>query len=128
MAQIIGRLTKDAVSKTTESGKQLVEFSLVEVYSYKNKDGERVELKTFFNCVIWNNEKIAPYLTKGKPMMLWGVVEANAYESNEGKPKANLRMTVKDYEFLPSTSNKKNQQAAEKVETVTEEAAEDLPF
>ena len=112
MAVVTGRIINDAVSRTTKSGKQLLEFTLIEVYSYTSKQGEDKEIKTFYNCVIWNNVTIAPELTKGKLVSVRGYVEANAYTGRDGAAKASLRVTVKDHEILPDDCLNNKQQPA----------------
>jgi single-strand DNA-binding protein len=129
MAQVIGRLTKDAVSKTTASGKTLVEFSVVEVDSYKQKNGERKEKTTFYTCTKWNTDKLSQNLTKGKAVLIEGTIEANAYTGKDGAPKASLKCTVKSLKFLPP-STKKAVQNDTPPPAVNEPASvvEDLPF
>ena len=47
---IIGRLTRDAEVRTLNNDKQVVNFSVASNESYKNKQGERVEQTTYFDC------------------------------------------------------------------------------
>ncbi len=47
---IIGRLTRDAEVRTTSKEKQVVNFSVATNDSYRNKQGERIEQTTYFDC------------------------------------------------------------------------------
>lgn len=47
---ITARLTGDAQVNTTSQDKQVVNFSVAINNSYKNKQGERIEQATFFDC------------------------------------------------------------------------------
>jgi single-strand DNA-binding protein len=62
--EIVGRLTADAVVKTVQGDKKVVEFSLAVNDSFRSGN-ERREISTFFECSYWRNEGIAEYLTKG---------------------------------------------------------------
>jgi len=125
MAQVIGRLTKDAEIKTTESGKQLVEFSIVENYRYKNKKGEKIDDATFYNCTLWQRIKLAPYLKKGTVISIEGKPAAHAYTNGEGKAKGSLKFTVRKVDFLPSSSTNTTKKAEAETDAGT---GDDLPF
>jgi single-strand DNA-binding protein len=62
---IIGRLTQDAKVSTLPNEKQVVNFSVAVNDSYKNKQGERVQLTEYFNCAYWISPNVAKVLTKG---------------------------------------------------------------
>lgn len=47
---IIGRLTRDAEVRTLSNGKKVVNFSIATNENYRNKQGERVEKTTYFDC------------------------------------------------------------------------------
>lgn len=63
--ELIARLTKDAVVKNVKDDRQVVEFTVVENYSFKGKDGEWKEIPTFLKCSYWLSPKVAQHLTKG---------------------------------------------------------------
>lgn len=123
MANVIGRIAQDARVKTTESGKELIEFTVVENFRYKDKAGAKKDDPTFYNCVKWNSTTLAPYLKKGVAVSIEGQIGAEAYKSKKekGALKASLKFTVRRLEFLPST--KKEAQPA-----TADEGADDLPF
>lgn len=62
---IIGRLTRDTEVRTTSQDKQVVSFSVATNESYRNKQGERIEQTTYFDCAYWISAKVATLLTKG---------------------------------------------------------------
>ena len=62
-----GRLTKDAETRYTQSGKCVCSFGLaVDTGFGDNKK------TVFLNCSVWNKEALAQYLTKGKPVIVHG--------------------------------------------------------
>ena len=87
---IIGRLTKDAEVRTLSNEKQVVNFSVAINDSYKNKEGERIEQTTYFDCAYWFSPKVAQILTKGTVVELTGKVSARAWTGNNGEAHAEI--------------------------------------
>ena len=56
---ITGRLTRDAEVRTTSQDKQVVNFSVATNDSYRNKQGERIEQTTYFDCSYWITPNVA---------------------------------------------------------------------
>lgn len=61
---ITGRLTRDAEISTLNNDRQVVNFSIAVNDSYRNKQGENVELTEYFNSAYWLSPKVAPILTR----------------------------------------------------------------
>lgn len=100
MATLIGNIFKEAKICESEGG-QFIAFTLVEQDSYKTKEGKRKYLKTYFNCVMWNANKLASYLTKDIPVKITGNITAKSYKDGAGKAKASISLSVKTLEFIP---------------------------
>ncbi|NRT10800.1 single stranded DNA-binding protein [Flavobacterium sp. 14A] len=75
---IIGRLIKDAEIHRTTQDKQVVNFSVAINDSYKNKQGERIEQTSYFDCSYWISPNVAKIVTKGALVELTGRVSARA--------------------------------------------------
>lgn len=71
--QFTGRLTNNAVVKTTKDERQVVSFSVAINDQYKRK-GNDMPIKTvlYINCSYWVNTSIALHLTKGSIVELQG--------------------------------------------------------
>ena len=123
---IIGRLTRDAEVRTLDSGKQVVNFSVAVNDSYKNKQGERVELVEFFNCSYWRSPNAAKILTKGVLVSLTGRVSASAWTNKDGQPKAGLNFHTSD--IKPLTGKNTGAAMATIPATIENETGDDLPF
>ncbi|BAP31908.1 single-strand binding protein [Chryseobacterium sp. StRB126] len=106
---IIGRLTKDAEVRTLSNEKQVVNFSVATNDSYKNKQGERIEQTTYFDCAYWLTANVARLLTKGTLVELTGRVSTRAWTGKDGEPRAGLNF---------HTSNIKLHGGSRKAETV----------
>ncbi|REA68854.1 single-stranded DNA-binding protein, partial [Staphylococcus pseudintermedius] len=62
---LVGRLTKDPESRTTQSGVEVATFTLAVNRNYKNKNGE--QQADFINCIVFRKqaENVNNYLNKG---------------------------------------------------------------
>ncbi|TKC05870.1 single-stranded DNA-binding protein [Pedobacter frigoris] len=119
---IIGRLTKDAEVRTLSNEKQVVNFSVATNESYKNKQGDRIEQTTYFDCAYWISAKVATLLTKGKLVELTGRVRTRAWIGKDGEAHSGLNF---------HTSQIKLHGSGRKTETVQATAqgtTDDLPF
>lgn len=96
--EITGRLTRDAQVRSVGE-KNVVNFSVAVNDSYKKKAGERITQTEFFDCSFWLGTGIAPYLTKGSIVELYGRVSARAYTANDGSLKAALQFNTARIKF-----------------------------
>lgn len=87
---IIGRLTRDAEVRNLSNEKQVVNFSIATNDNYRNKQGERIEQTTYFECAYWISPKVADFLTKGTLVELSGRAYTSAWIGKDGEPHAGL--------------------------------------
>lgn len=87
---ITGRVTADAQVRNVSDSKTVVNFSVAINDSYRNRQGERIEQTTYFDCSYWLSPKVAAILTKGTVVELTGRVSARAWTGNDGEPRAGL--------------------------------------
>ena len=97
---ITGRLTRDAEISTLNNDRQVVNFSIAVNDSYRNKQGEQVELTEYFNCAYWLSPKVAPVLTKGTVVELTGRVSARAWLGSDGEVRAGLNFHTSQIKFF----------------------------
>ena len=90
MNTIIGRVTQNAEINTLANNKQVVNFSVATNESYKNKQGERKEQTTYFNCSYWISPNVAKILTVGALVELSGRVSSRAWIGKDGEIKSGL--------------------------------------
>ncbi|AWG23897.1 single-stranded DNA-binding protein [Flavobacterium kingsejongi] len=128
---ITGRLTRDAEVRTTSQQKQVVNFSVATNDSYRNKQGERIEQTTYFDCSYWITPNVVKILTKGTLVELSGRVTARAWTGNDGEARAGLNFHTSQIkmhggsrkaETIPATAQ------AEKNKVTAQETDDDLPF
>lgn len=126
---IIGRLTRDAVVKTLESGKRVVNFSVAVNDSYKTKEGKKVEMVEYFNCSYWKTVNAAKILTKGLLVALTGRVSASAWTAKDGEVKATLNFHTSDIKPLAGGRKGETVHATAETNPAGDSAmGEDLPF
>ncbi|MDM1048461.1 single-stranded DNA-binding protein [Sphingobacterium hotanense] len=128
---IIGRLTRDAEVRTTSQDKQVVNFSVAINDSYRNKQGERIEQTTYFDCAYWISAKVATLLTKGTLVELTGRVSTRAWVSKEGEPKAGLNFHTSNIKLFGGSKRAETVQDATPSDSngfTPHETEDDLPF
>lgn len=127
---IIGRVTKDAEVRTLSNEKQVVNFSIATNENFKNKQGERVEQTTYFDCSYWISTKVVSLLTKGTLVELLGRVSTRAWIGKDGEPKAGLNFHTSNIKLHGSSKNIGSQPSAiDENKNINLQAKEDdLPF
>lgn len=103
----IGRLTRDAETKFTQSGTSVTTFSIANGYSYLS-DGEKKEQTSFFNCIAWGKtgEAIAEYVKKGHRIGIEGRLKQDTWEDSDGKKRSDVKINVERFYFLqPKTDD-----------------------
>ena len=128
---IIGRLTRDAEVRTTSQEKQVVNFSIAINDGYRNKQGERIEQTSYFDCSYWISPNVAKILTKGALVELTGRASTRAWTANDGELRASLNFhtaTIKLHGGGKKTDNILDISNQEKRKVTEQETVDDLPF
>jgi len=87
--EITGRLVADATVRTTKNEKQVTGFRVAINRRYKS-GGEQKEQTTYINCSFWRTTALAPYLTKGLLVQVYGNISTHAWVTSDGELKADL--------------------------------------
>lgn len=119
---ITGRLTRDAEVRTTSQQKQVVNFSVATNDTYRNKQGERIEQTTYFDCSYWITPNVAKILTKGTLVELSGRVTARAWTGSDGEAHAGLNFHTSQIKLHGGGKR------AETVQATAQGTEDDLPF
>jgi single-strand DNA-binding protein len=83
---LIGHLGKDAETKFTPSGVSMTKFSVATNRRWKDQQtGEWKEETDWANVVLWRQENLANYLTKGKQVYVEGRLQTRSWEDKDGK-------------------------------------------
>ena len=127
---IIGGLTRDPESRTTQSGKQVCTFTVG-----VNRRNDR-EKSDFFRVNAWGElgNNCAKYLSKGKKVCVIGTVSTRDYTTSKGEAAASLEVTADEVEFLsPRDEGQAQREPEKKVDEQSgyeqvELETDDLPF
>lgn len=116
---LIGNLTKDPETRTTQSGKTVCNFNI----AVNDRQGNA----TYFRISAWEKqgENCQRYLSKGKKVMVSGPVSARAYNDQSGETRVSIEVVAIEVEFL-SPANQLPAPAAPTTPTPVQ--VEELPF
>ena len=92
---LIGNLCGDPVTRTTQTGKTVAQFTI----AVNRRDKGEVD---FFRISAWDKlgDTCNKWLIKGKKVSVVGSVSASAYIGQDGKARASLEVLAQDVEFL----------------------------
>jgi len=83
---LVGNLGRDAETKFTPSGAAVTRFSVATTRSWKDQQtNEWKEETNWTNVVVWRQENVANYLTKGKQVYVEGRLQTRSYDDKDGK-------------------------------------------
>lgn len=94
---MIGRLTRDAELKSTQSGTALCNFSIANNEKYGDKENV-----SYFEAVMWGKgaEALTQYLTKGKKIAVEGRLQQSRWQDKDGGNRSKVVIKVDQVQFL----------------------------
>jgi single-strand DNA-binding protein len=100
---LMGNLTRDPELRTTPTGHSVCSFSLALNRSYKSASGDWTEATDFIDIVAWGTlgERVAQYLTKGRPALVNGRLQSRSWEQ-DGQKRSKVEVVAQDVTFLGS--------------------------
>ena len=98
---LMGTLTRDPELRTIPSGQNVCSFSLALNRSYKGQDGNWQEATDYIDVVAWGplGERVAQYLTKGRPCLVNGRLQSRSWEQ-DGQKRSKVEVVAQDVTFL----------------------------
>ena len=125
---IIGNLTRDPETRTTQSGKTVCTFTV----AVSRRSGQQEA--DYFRVSAWNQlgESCQKYLNKGRKVAVVGSVSVSTYTTQNGENRASIEVFAQDVELLsPKPEAQQNAVPAQQSEApqgYTEVTDDDLPF
>jgi single-strand DNA-binding protein len=104
--EITGRLVADATVRAVNADKNVTGFRVAVNRNYKSQ-GEQKQETAYVECTYWRTDAIAPFLTKGMIVQLYGFMTAEPWVSRDGEPMASLKFRTDEINML-SKSAKQN--------------------
>lgn len=107
---LVGRLTKDAELRYTQSNIAVATFTLAVNRPFKNEAGEREA--DFINCVIWRQsaENLANWAKKGSLIGVTGVIQTRSYDNQQGQRVYVTEVVASNFQLLESRNSQQNNQ------------------
>ena len=98
---LMGNLTRDPDLRQIPSGQSVCSFSLALNRSFKAADGTWQEATDFVDVVAWGplGERVAQYVTKGRPVLVSGRLQSRQWES-DGQKRSKVEVIANDVTFL----------------------------
>ncbi len=99
---LIGNLGRDPETRTLPSGAKVTEFSVATTESYNSRNGEKVEMTTWFRAEAWErlSDIASQYLKKGDQVYLEGRLRMEEYTDKDGNQRSALRLRVMEMNLL----------------------------
>ncbi|MFN8219476.1 MAG: single-stranded DNA-binding protein [Fimbriimonadales bacterium] len=97
---LIGRLTRDPEIRTTNTGKQVADFSIAVDKKFKPTDGSATA--DFFRVSCWDKtaEFVANYLAKGRLVAVDGRLQSRKYTANDGTNREVVEIVAENVQGL----------------------------
>lgn len=106
---LIGNITADPQSRTTQDGKQVCAFT-VAANRRRTANANQPDAD-FFRVSAWGElgNNCAKYLTKGKKVNVIGPVSISTYKAQNGETRAQMNVYAESVEFLsPASQSQQN--------------------
>lgn len=98
---LVGNLGKDAETRFTPSGAARTTFPIATSRRWKDQQtGEWKEETDWHNIVVWRQENLANYLTKGKQIYVEGRLQTRSYEDKDGRKVYTTEVVAEDVILL----------------------------
>lgn len=124
---LVGRMTRDAELRMTQSNTAVASFTLAVNRPFKNQNGEREA--DFINCVIWRQqaENLANWCKKGALVGITGNIQTRNYENQQGQRVYVTEVLANSFQLLESRNQQQssNNPLANNPMDISDE---DLPF
>lgn len=109
---LIGNLTRDPETRTTDSGQQVTTFGLATNREWITKNGEKKSSAEYHECVAWARlaDICAKFLKKGKFIYVEGYLKTRSWETPEGVKKFKTEVIVQDMIMLEKRPKSVNEE------------------
>lgn len=124
---LLGNITRDVQLSYTPNQTAVADFGIATNRKWTTQSGEQKEEVCFVDCRAFGKiaENINKYVSKGDLFFIEGRLTFDTWEAQDGTKRSRHRVTVENFQFLPSESTVNN--ATSKPEE-TNDDDDNLPF
>lgn len=124
---IMGRICNDLGLKQTNSGVDVLSFTVAVDRSFQPKDGGD-KLTDFFSVTCWRNTAafVAKYFGKGRMILIDGSMQSRKYQDKDGNNRTVWEIQADRVDFADSKKGDTDHASIETLPAVEDEG--DLPF
>lgn len=98
---LLGHLGKDAETRFTSGGQSVTTFSIATNRRWKDQQtGEWKDLTDWHNIVLWRQENLGQFLTKGKQVYVEGRLQTSSYDDKDGNKRYKTEVIADDVILL----------------------------
>jgi len=98
---LVGHLGRDAETRYTPSGVAVSQFTLATNRRWKDSQtGEWKDETDWHRIVLWRNENLVQYLTKGKQVYVEGSLRTRNWDDKDGQKRSTTEVIVDDIILL----------------------------
>lgn len=110
---LIGRLTRDAELRYTQSNIAVATFNLAVNRNFKNDNGDREA--DFINVVMWRQqaENFANWVKKGNLVGITGRIQTRSYDNQQGQRVYVTEVVAESFQILEKKDNSANNASME---------------
>jgi single-strand DNA-binding protein len=98
---LVGHLGRDAETRYTPAGVAVSQFTLATNRRWKDSQtGEWKDETDWHRIVLWRNENLVQYLTKGKQVYIEGSLRTRNWDDKDGQKRSTTEVVVDDIILL----------------------------
>ncbi len=128
---LVGHLGKDAETRFTPQGISVTQFSVATSRRWKDQQsGDWKEDTNWSDVVLWRQENLANYLTKGKQVYVEGRLQTRSYDDKEGNKRYRTEVVADEVILLGGRGEGGDEMSSAKgsrPKPVSEGSGEDFP-
>lgn len=108
---ISGNLTRDCELRTTQSGTQILTFTVAVNDRKRDQSGQWVDVPNFIDCCIFGNraESVSRFISKGSKVSCHGKLRWSQWQDKSGQKRSKLEVIVDEIEFMSRQSQGETQ-------------------
>lgn len=127
---LLGNLGRDPEVRTTQSGREVANFTLATNRKWTNREtGELQEETEWHRIVVWGRqaEIAGQYLRRGKQIYLEGRLQTRSWEDQSGERRYSTEVVCEDFRMLGGRGDEESRKPADSLPPPPKED-DDIPF